>query len=90
MSARRTYTGSERKMPDQPRHWRRVYERAKLASFPQEKRRLCRQARRLMQRRLVEIGAGGGDADERVAIEAALRDIWRMEEAIGGPRRDLP
>lgn len=43
-----------------------------------------------MQRRLVEIGAGGGDADERVAIEAALRDIWRMEEAIGGPRRDLP
>ena len=77
-------------MPDQPRHWRRVYERAKLASVPQEKRRLCRQARRLMQRRLVEISAGGGDAKEQAAIEAALRDLLFMEEQLERPQRRRP
>lgn len=77
-------------MPDQPRHWRRVYERAKLASVPQEKRRLCRQARRLMQRRLVEISAGGGDAKEQAAIEAALRDLLFMEEQLERHKRRRP
>jgi hypothetical protein len=72
----------ERSMPDQPRHWRRIYERAKLATSPQEKRKLCQQARRLMQRRLVEIGAGAADAKEQAAIEAALRDLWLMEEEV--------
>lgn len=76
-------------MPDQPRHWRRVYERAKLASVPTEKRKLCQRARRLMQRRLVEIGAGGGDPDEQATIEVALREIWAMEEAIGRPKHYL-
>ena len=80
-------TASERTMPDQPRYWRRACERAKLASVPGEKRKLYQRARRLMQRRLIELAAAGGDAkDEAAAIESALREIWAAEQLTQKPK----
>jgi hypothetical protein len=74
-------------MPDQPRYWRKTYERIKGASTAHEKHRLCQQARRLMQRRLVQLGAGSPDPKEQAALETALRDLWVMEQQIGAPGR---
>lgn len=75
-------------MLDQPRHWRKAHDRAKKERVPQTKRKLCQRARRLMQRRLIELAAAGGDADEAAAIESALRDLLLMEE--GFKRRENP
>lgn len=67
------------------KHWREVYTSARLELDPASQADLCKEACRLMQRRMVELASDGGDVRERDALEEALRDLWVIEQGIQKP-----
>jgi hypothetical protein len=52
---------------------------------PSRQHDLCQQARRLIQRRLVELASSNGDGEERSELEEALRDLFAIEQGIQKP-----
>jgi hypothetical protein len=72
-------------MSGRSKDWRTTYAAAKLELDPTKQCELCKQARQLMQERLVELAAGGGQAEERNELEAALRELWVIEQQIQKP-----
>jgi hypothetical protein len=70
-----------------PKDWKEVYEAVQLALDPAKQMQLCQQARRLMQRRMVELAAQEPiDHGEGEALEQALRTLWVLEQSIHKPK----
>lgn len=65
--------------------WRRAYQSARLELDPTKQAELCNKARKLMQRRMVELASGSGDPEGRNALEEALRELWVIEQGIQKP-----
>jgi len=70
-----------------PTKWREAFKAASLESDKSERKRLCAEARRLMQERLVAI-ANGGDSREERTMEEALRKLWTLEHGAGPRNRE--
>jgi hypothetical protein len=72
-------------MSGRSKDWRKTYQSAKLELDPVKQLDLCKQARKLMQQRLVKLASGSSDAEERNALEEALRELWVIEQQIQKP-----
>jgi hypothetical protein len=62
--------------------WKSVYRSIEREKSLAGQLKLCRKARRLMQRRTLELAASGGSPDEESAIDEALRELWVLEEKL--------
>jgi hypothetical protein len=69
-----------------PKDWKKVYEAVRAPLEPEKQLQLCLEARRLIQRRLVERVLEPGDDAEREELEEALRDLWVLEQNIRNPK----
>jgi hypothetical protein len=69
-----------------PKDWKEVYEAVQLVLDPAKQLQLCQEARRLIQRRMVELAQGPGEKGEQEALEEALRNLWIREQAIRKPK----
>ncbi|HVO82510.1 MAG TPA: hypothetical protein VMT28_17405 [Terriglobales bacterium] len=65
--------------------WRKVYGLARVELDPARQHDLCQQARRLMQRRLVELASTDGNGEEQSELEEALRALFVIEQGIQKP-----
>jgi hypothetical protein len=55
-----------------PKDWKEAYEAIQLALGPAKQLQFRQEARRLIQRRMVELAQGPGEKDEQEALEEAL------------------
>jgi hypothetical protein len=62
--------------------WKAVYDSITQEPSLAKQLKLCSQARKLMQRRTLELAASGGDRAEEESIDEALRDLWLLEEKL--------
>jgi hypothetical protein len=67
------------------KHWRKVYTSARQELDPARQVDLCKKARSLMQRRMVDLASDGRDVAEQAALEEALRDLWAIERGTQTP-----
>ena len=65
--------------------WQHLYDLARQEVDLQKQRDLCAQARTMVQERLLQLDGAG--ADERQALEKALRLLWTLENTSEGSER---
>jgi len=65
--------------------WRKVYASARVELDPARQLDLCKQARRLVQERLIELASLNGIDGERIELEESLRDLFVIELGIQKP-----
>jgi hypothetical protein len=67
-------------MSVQPNGWRQLFELAQLEKDAQKQKDLCEQARRLIQQRSIALAeAHARDAAEDDEMNAALRELWKLQ-----------
>lgn len=77
--------GSRCNVSSRSTDWRKVYASARVELDPARQAELCKQARRLVQHRLVELASLDGIVGERNELEEALRDLFVIELGIQKP-----
>lgn len=72
-------------MSGRGQNWREACQSARVELDPATQLRSCQKARRLIQRRMVELASGDGNVEQRSELEEALRDLWVIEQRIQKP-----